>query len=371
MAHTIRYAIRKSGSHGSKFFFPVCLFRANSSTSGHTLKFKKTSQFEPKVLVFAMGLFPRLFARKAFIARKHLTEVFTRYLKAGHHEQGSALIQSRYQHNTRYGLTPEDTAGVEVGGLFAVVGNTGPACFWFIYHLFSDSAVLKECRAELEALVDADATKRRPADDNYNHQQQFSNIDIASVKAKCPVLLSTLQEVLRYRSITVFARTVLEDEQLLDGKYHLQKGSMLMISANVLHSDKEAWGPTASVFDHRRFLSEGGGQSQDRSARVGKGIPRSSYSPFGGGHVLCPGRHFAMTKMLAFAALLILRFDIIPEGKKWKEPTIEKSSLAGAFPVPDDPIRVQFRPRDPNRRWRVHLMESDHVNGIAEEDIKG
>lgn len=344
--------------------------RASRSTVEHTLKPKGNSQFEPKVLVFAMGLFPRLFARKAFIARKHLTEVFTRYLKAGHHEQGSALVQRRYQHNTRFGLTPEDTAGVEVGGLFAVLGNTAPACFWFIYHIFSDSAVLEECRAELEALVDAYATKQQSADDYDSHQQQHSTIGIASVKTKCPVLLSTLQEVLRYRSISVFARMVLEDEQLLDGKYHLQQGSMLMISANVLHSDTEAWGPTATVFDHRRFLPGHSSQSQDRDVKAGKGIPRSSYSPFGGGHVLCPGRHFAMTSLLAFAALLILRFDIIPEGEKWKEPTIENSSLAGAFPVPDDPIRVKIRPRDPSRRWRVQLMESDNVIGNAKEDLK-
>lgn len=349
---------------------PLFLSRASGCTVEHALNPKGNSQFEPKVLVFAMGLFPRVFARKAFVARKHLTEVFTRYLRAGHHEQGSALVQCRYQHNTRFGLTPEDTAGVEVGGLFAVLGNTAPACFWFIYHLFSDSAVLEECRTELEALVDADGSRQQSAGDDDSHQQQYSTIDIASVKTKCPVLLSTLQEVLRYRSISVFARMVLEDEQLLDGKYHLQKGSMLMMSANVLHSDTEVWGPTASAFDNRRFLPGHSSQSQDRNVKEGKGIPRSSYSPFGGGHVLCPGRHFAMTKMLAFAALLILRFDIIPEGKKWKEPTIEKSSLAGAFPVPDDPIPVQIRPRDPSRRWRVQLMESDNVIGIAKEDVK-
>lgn len=316
-----------------------------------------------------MGLFPRVFAREAFKARKHLTDAFTRYLKAGHHEQGSALVQCRYQHNIRYGLTPEDTAGVEVGGLFAVLGNTAPACFWFIYHIFSDPAVLAQCRAELEALVAENTNQQQFAGDDNSHQQQYSTIDIASVKTKCPVLLSTLQEVLRYRSISVFTRIVLENEQLLDGKYTLQKGSMLMIPANVLHSDREAWGPTASVFDHRRFLPGNGSQGQDRSVRTGKGIPRTSYSPFGGGHVLCPGRHFAMTKLLAFASLLILRFDIEPEDKKWKSPTIEKSSLAGAFPVPDDPIRVQIRPRDPNRQWRVQLIESDHVTGVAKKEI--
>lgn len=359
MAHIIRYAIRQSGRHGSKSCCHQILSESRKSACQRRLILNYLSEFEPKVLIFAMVPFPRLFAPKAFKARRHLTDAFTRYLKARNHEQGSALAQSRYQHNIRYGLSPEDAAAIEVGGLFAVLGNTGPACFWLIYHLFSDCAVLEECRAELEALVNVGTAK-----------QDCSTIDITSVKNKCPVLLSTVQETLRYRSITVFARMVLENEKLLDGQIHLQKGSMLMVPLTVLHSDPEAWGPTASVFDHRRFLPRNSGQSQDHNGRAGKGIPRSSYSPFGGGHVLCPGRHFAMTKLLAFAALLILRFDIIPEGKKWKEPTIEKSSLAGAFPVPDDPIRVQIRPRDPSRRWRVQLMESDNVIGIAKEDVK-
>lgn len=124
---------------------------------------------------------------------------------------------------------------------------------------------------------------------------------MTAVTSRCPVLLATFKEVLRYRHISVSARVVLDDETLLDGKYRLRKDSMLMIPVAVMHTDPESWGPTAAIFDHRRFLPENS-----------NAVPRAAYRPFCGGHVLCPGRHFATTEILAFAALILLRFDITP-----------------------------------------------------------
>lgn len=323
-------------------------------------------------MMFALGLAPRVLARDAFKARQRVTDAFVKYFKAGHHERGSALVQCRYSHSSSFGLSPEDIAGAEVGGLFAVVGSTGPACFWLIYHLFSDPAVLEECRSEVTAIVTASTGKQDNVEDEDLRQHSYSAIDITSVKSKCPVLLSTLQEVLRFRHISVSARVVLKDDQVVD-KYHLKKDSTLMIPVAVMHSDPASWGPTVSTFDHRRFLPGDIGNGQGNNTKQGgpnKGTPRTAYRPFGGGHVLCPGRHFATTEILAFAALVILRFDIVPTAEqKWKPATIEQSPMTAALPVPDDPIRVSIRPRDATRKWRVDLVESDHAVGIAAEDM--
>lgn len=309
--------------------------------------------------MFALGMFPRILARDAFKARQRVTDAFIDYFQAGHHEQGSALVEARYQHSSQFGLTPRDIAGAEVGGLFAVVGSTGPGCFWLLYHLFSDPAVLAECRSEVSALVEEEII----AGDGDSQPQTYSTIDITSVKSKCPVLLSTLQEVLRFRHISVSARVVLKDEQIMDNKIHLKQGSTLMIPVAVIHSDPESWGPTVSTFDHRRFLTEDQGGSN-------KATPRTAYRPFGGGHVLCPGRHFATTEILAFAALVLLRFDIVPAADgKWKPCTINQSPATAALPVPDDPVRVRISPRDPSRKWRVELGQSDRAIGIVAEDM--
>lgn len=349
MGHTILSAILRFYSRGSKYYFTAYKSKYALNESYH-------SDFEPQIMMFAIGMFPRLLARKAFKARRCLTDAFIKYMQARQHEHGSALVQARYQHSSSFGVSPEDIAGVEVGGAFAVLGSTAPACFWVIYHLFSDPVILKECRAEVLALV--------------HDQQGVSSIDVTSIKSKCPILLSTLQEVLRFRHISVSARVVLQDEKLLDGKYHLKKGGMLMIPVTVMHSDPESWGQTASVFDHRRFLSTDSKQGiPSAKGSTASPIPRTAYRPFGGGHVLCPGRHFATTEILAFAALVILRFDINPvAGGKWKDATIEKSSLVAALPTPDDPIRVKISPREQSRAWRVELVESDYAVSVASED---
>ncbi|KAJ4413543.1 hypothetical protein N0V82_008481 [Gnomoniopsis sp. IMI 355080] len=307
-------------------------------------------QFEPQLITFAINLFPRLLAPAAFKARQRVTDSFVAYIRAGHHKQGSALVQARHTHSSSFGLTPDDIGGAEVGGAFAVLGSTAPAAFWLIYHLFSSPVLLEECRAEVAALVV----------EEEEEQEGVSTIDVTAIKSKCPVLLATFQEVLRYRHISVSARVVLKEDEMLDGKYRLKKDSMLMIPVTVIHTDPDSWGASASVFDHRRFLPENI-----------KAIPRTAYRPFGGGYVFCPGRHFATTEILAFAALIMLRFDITPAaaGGKWRDVTIDKTPLTPALAVPDDPIRVHIRPREPSRKWRVELVESDRAVGIVAEDI--
>lgn len=329
-------------------------------------------------MTFALGLAPRIFAREAFLARRRIVAAFAKYFADGHHEQGSALVKCRYQHSTSFGFSIEDIARAEIGGAFAVLGSTSPACFWMIYHLYSDSTALEACRKEAMVLVKATSEEQGTVGELNGKQQKSSSIDVVSVKTKCPLLLSTLQEVLRFRHIGVSARVVLQDEQLLGGKYHLKKDSVVMIPTPVFHSDPTVWGPTGSTFDHGRFLPDDlrkvgiyNGQKPTRKTGLNTSASRGSYRPFGGGHVLCPGRHFATTEILAFAALVILRFDITPTaGNEWKAATIEQSPMVAALPVPDDPIAVEIRPREPDRKWHVELVESDRAAVVAVEDIE-
>lgn len=134
---------------------------------------------------------------------------------------------------------------------------------------------------------------------------------------------------------------------------------MLMIPTPVQHTDTAAWGADAGVFDHMRFAREAG---RKRPNRVG-------FRAFGGGHVLCPGRHFASTEIMALAALVVLLFDVVPVGGEWVEPTWDNSPMQSGFPVIDEDIQVELRPRDPWMRWNVSFSGSDHAMGIVMEDI--
>jgi hypothetical protein len=95
-----------------------------------------------------------------------------------------------------------------------------------------------------------------------------------------------------------------------------------------------------------------------------------AFRSFGGGSVLCPGRHFVSTEVMSFVALLLLRFDVKPlsKGGKWTEPS-KRIPMTSAIPTPKTNLQVQLVPRD-NRRWHVNFSSSSKgVNMVAEDAL--
>lgn len=98
---------------------------------------------------------------------------------------------------------------------------------------------------------------------------------------------------------------------------------MVIIPTRVSHTDEAVWGPTAGLFDYRRFLRSDMGSNNNENNGGGKRVPAAAFRGFGGGGaMLCPGRHFVSTEILAFVALLLVRFDVRPVGARggWVEP---------------------------------------------------
>ena len=271
------------------------------------------------------------------------------YMRKGGHEKASGLVRKRYEHHRQnFGLSLEDVARGELGNTFAVLGNSTPCALWVLYHIFSDEKVLADIRCEVSALVQED------------NESGISSLDLASIRESSPILLSTFQETMRFRAVNPGPRQVLEDV-VLDGGILLKKGSMLMIPAPVQHTDVAAWGGDAGEFDHLRFA---------RKPEPGRKRPnRVAFRAFGGGHVLCPGRHFASTEIMALAALLAIQFDVVPVEGKWVEPTWKNSPVQAGFPIPDKDIDVELRPRNSNKKWHVSFSGSEKAMEIVSEDI--
>ncbi|KAI2466902.1 cytochrome P450 [Annulohypoxylon bovei var. microspora] len=305
--------------------------------------------FEPGIMVHMLKAWPSVLARKSLHAREHLLiPAFEKYFAENSHHQGSLLVQCRYKHNTGHGLRGRDVAATEVGQMVASLTNSVASAFWMVYHIFSDPVVLNECRAEVEQLVQRD--------DN-----DTCTVDLAKVKSACPILFSTWQETLRYVHIGISARLVMEDV-MFDNKYLLKKGATVMAVVPVQHTDQSVWGPTVNNFNHRRFLREPGG----------KRVSPAAFRSFGGGTVLCPGRHFVSTEVMSFAALLLLRFDLKPVTKTadWVEPG-KNISMTSSMPTPKDEVRVEIIRRD-KREWRVNYSAfSKGVEITAEDIVKG
>ncbi|KAI1169479.1 cytochrome P450 oxidoreductase [Nemania sp. FL0916] len=316
--------------------------------------------FIPSIHYFALGLFPKLLAKKSYAAREFLSKTFENYFEHQHHLDGaSASVFARTNHGITTGLPASDRARGEIGFSMSLVNNTVPSTFWLIYHIFSDPAILEECRQELHMAVRVDDKGTRI-------------IDLADLKAHCTVLISTLNEIYRYYGVaTTLVRQVTEDH-MLDGTYLLTKGSYVAMPTSVQHYSREIWGSDVEKFKHKRFVHERatGKISSDPSKRHDP----AGFRVFGGGALLCPGRHFANNAILSFAAMVILRFDIraVSDGNNrggWDSVNAENSfglNIARMLLHPEKDLRVRMTPLTESIKgggslWQIQLAGSADI----------
>ncbi|KAI5922159.1 cytochrome P450 [Camillea tinctor] len=302
-------------------------------------------EYEAGILTMLMDFMPSIFARRSLQARDVMVAEFERYFQESRHEDGSLFVQLRQKHNLAFGLSISDTAHTEVGQVAAGIINTAPTAFWAAWQILADPVVYEDCRSEVAQLVQTDP-------------DGVCTIDLAQVRTACPILVSTWQEVLRFHGISIAARIIQEDT-LVDNKYFLKKGGVVLMPNAVIHSDQSLWGPTAGEFNHKRFLKA----KKDGSTRH----PAAAFRGFGGGHVLCPGRHFASTEILSLLALLLVRFDVRPVGGKWVEPG-KNMVMDRACPLPKDDVEVELTPKS-DQKWRIIFSDSDQGINIVAEDL--
>jgi len=305
----------------------------------------KGSKFEQGMMMFLLKLYPSVLAKESFQAREQITKAFEQYFRENGHCEGSDLVKCRYKHNFEHHIPANDIARFEIGGAFAILANTGPTAFWVIYHIYSDPVVLEDCRRELSKIV--------------QEKNGVCVLDLSDVKASCPILLSTIQEVLRFHGVGVSTRMVLEDH-MLNNEYLLKKGSILMIPGKVQHTVSSVWGGNVGEFYHKRFVRSESGKRPNPVAFRG----------FGGGTVLCPGRHFATTEIISFAALLVMRYDIRPARGQWPQPKTDNAAMWATVPAPDEDLTVEISPRN-NREWSISFSGSDNAMEITAEDSAG
>ncbi|KAF2118645.1 cytochrome P450 [Lophiotrema nucula] len=301
--------------------------------------------YEQHIMLFMIGILPSITARKGLQARAKLADAFVQYFTKEAQAKASALAQMRYSCGREWGFSVEDIARFEPGNAIALLSNTFPTAYWMLYYIFSNPKVLEDCRQEIES-----ATKINQGNGTATH-----TIDVSAIKASCPILASTLQEVLRYRSVGMSVREVLEDT-LLDGQYLLKKGGTVVIPSNVLHTDPAHWGADVDDFNHRRFLT--------------KTSNPVAFRAFGGGNTLCPGRHFASTEVMALVCMFIARFEMEPVGG-WPSPVVTDVKIWAQIIEPHMDLEVDIRARDlgaGKHVWEFGLTDSELQFALAAED---
>ena len=77
-----------------------------------------------------------------------------------------------------------------------------------------------------------------------------------------------------------------------------------------------------------------------------KGVPSAAFRAFGGGTVICPGRHFAQSELMTLAAVLALGFEITnPDGTPLSLPEKDEEKIRLAMVKPKLDPRVNVRRR--------------------------
>lgn len=211
-----------------------------------------------------LGFLPNIVARSACKARERLVAAFVDYFGNDKHlDGGSLFVQLTSKVNDSAGLSLEDKARIEVGQVAAATFNTAPGAYWCVWAILSDPIVFKDCREEVMRLVD---------EVNGTH-----TIDLARIRTECPLLVSTLQEVMRFYGTAASLRLIYEDTMLGD-EYLLKKGGAVLMPNSVFHTDETLWGPSAGEFDHTRFLKAGRRKSSTKpiGQSAGRALPLPS-----------------------------------------------------------------------------------------------
>jgi len=212
-----------------------------------------------------------------------------------------------------------------------------------LYHVFTRPDILSALQKELHRVL-------RTTNNHENGVRQHS-LDITKLKTKCPLLLAAFQEALRLYASGSSTRMVLKDT-LLNKQYLLKAGHIIQMPAAVVHADHAFWGPNTDAFNPDRFLKPDGREKQHPAA----------FQAWGGGHSLCPGRHFASIEILAVVAMFVVRYELEPVDGAW--PLVEsKGNLVSGITDPNRDVEVYVSTRKgfEGDVWAYEISDSTSV----------
>lgn len=280
---------------------------------------------------------------KGYAARQKVFDAHVKYCE-DIPPDASLLFKERWRVLREAGISEMDCGKQQALLSIGIFSNSAPTLYWTIWELFSRADILTRVREELEAQA---VVKQ---DDRFA-------LDVAALKSKCPLLLSVFQETQRVRHVYGAWRKVLKDT-LLDGKYLLKAGNYLQMPGNLIHSDPDAWGPSASDFDPYRFVNGPGSKDVEGKMAVKHGS--SDFLAWGAPPHLCPARQFAATEILILVALLAMRADLWPVSGVWEEnPALVLNDPTTVLnPKKDVPIHVSIREQWAGK-WTLHMSQSE------------
>ncbi|GAA2785521.1 cytochrome P450 [Saccharopolyspora taberi] len=171
---------------------------------------------------------------------------------------------------------------------FLVAGHetTSGALSFALHYLSRSPEVMARAQAEVDAMWG----------EQDDPDPEFKDI------TKLRYVRRVLDEALRlWPTAPAYARVARQDT-VLGGRYRMRQGDWVMVLIPLLHRLPEVWGADPEEFDPDRFAP---GRAKQR--------PAHTYKPFGTGERACIGRQFAIHEATLVLALLLHRYDLVPD----------------------------------------------------------
>ncbi|KAK4208567.1 hypothetical protein QBC37DRAFT_391921 [Rhypophila decipiens] len=216
------------------------------------------NKFEAAIIPLLINPFAKLFYRDHINQREKLFQALKSYFVSGAHNDPdtSELIKRRVRFSTDNEFSLDDYTRFELGHVGGILGSLAPAVFWFLFHVYSDPQILNDVRREVFQHVSVASTA---TSGDGNDGEVLYTINLKNIQTSCPNLLTTFKETLRVHG-NVHSTRVLTSDHLLNDRYLLKKGAILVMPNPVYHSDRPSGGlrshsVTTDVFSDTEVLA--------------------------------------------------------------------------------------------------------------------
>ncbi|KAF4621901.1 hypothetical protein G7Y89_g14444 [Cudoniella acicularis] len=238
--------------------------------------------FDDRIWLFLYGI-PRPWASGMLQSKEKIHRAIQIYLELPKEKRlGASWLAFTLETEMKArGIATQDIAAWLFMLLWAFNTNTWRLCFWVCSYVFYDPSLLTVIRSEIS-----------PFTANYTSLSSL-HADLSS----CKRLNSVYHEVLRLVDSPVSLRCTTGPTTTALSE-PIPTGSSVMLFHRQILTDEGAFGADAQNFNPERFLHKP------------NLVRNKSYSPFGGGAMLCPGQFMARGEVLIFLALAIERFEL-------------------------------------------------------------
>lgn len=191
--------------------------------------------------------------------------------------------------------------------------NTWRLCFWILAYILQTPSLHTLVTQEILTITTT-----------LSEHSSF-----ASALSECHHLSAVYHEVLRLVNSPISLRHVTRTARTATQKV-LRPGAQLMIAHRQLLRDEGVFGTGTDSFKPERFL---------RNEELAKS---RSFTPFGGGTRLCPGRFMAKGEVFTFVGLALSRFELdMPAGQRFPRAELGNGAGMGILaPVAGDDVLV-------------------------------